>query len=246
MYTLCILFQQSTRRGLRGYLFGDRDTENTERSLQETLRKVHSEYLSSLRKVSTLQSELEQRNRDIASKNRDIREKSEQNKNLRDKMDALEVDLGIERHRTSTVSEELQSKTQNLDQALQELGESRVQIAELETQMEELEESTKLDQETLECVCLEEISQRDEKLQEQSREIESLKKRVEAFNKDIHRPGIKSANSKQLPLVVDKRRKKEGSHGLIKRLLRDHVSSSSDSEVYFWNAFVLKITRFGF
>ena len=152
-------------------------------------------------------------------------------------MDALEVDLGIERHRTSAANEELQSKVQELDEILQELEENKEQLVELETQIEELKESTELDQETLEKVCLEEISQRDEKLQEQSREIESLKKelkkKTEAFGKVIHQPGAESAKSMQMPLDMDRKSKKEGSRHL-RRLLRDllnHESSSSDSEV---------------
>ena len=180
--------------------------------------------MSSLRKVAALQSELEQRNRDIASKNRELREKSERIQNLRDKMDSLEVDLGIERHRTSAANEELQSKVQELDDIVQELEENKEQIVDFETQIEKLKESTKLDQETLEKVCLEEISQRDEKLQEQSREIESLKKELK---KVIHQPSAKSAKSTQLPLDMDRK--------ILRRLLRDlinHDSSSSDSEVY--------------
>lgn len=186
--------------------------------------------MSSLKKVAALQSEVEQRDREIASKNQELREKSERIQNLRDKMDSLEVDLGIERHRTSAANEELQSKAQELDEIVQELGESKEQIVGLKTQIEKLKESTKLDQKTLEKVCSEEISQRDEKLQEQSREIESLKKELK---KVIHQPSAKSAKSMQLLLDMDRKSKKEGARRL-KSLLRDlinHDSSSSDSEV---------------
>ena len=102
--------------------------------------------MSLLKKVETLQTEIAQNRQDLASKHRELRKKSDQILNLRDKMDILEVDLSIESVRSSSFEE---SKR-----------ELEIVVGELNEQIQDLKESTKLDQETLE-ICREEISQRD-------------------------------------------------------------------------------------
>ena len=164
------------RGGLKGFLFGDKDKESLDKILQiknGELIEVRTRNLSLQRKVETLQTILEQNCQDMASRDREIREKSDRIKNLRDKMDALEVEFSLERVRTSASFEE---KVKELEEAIQELQESKDQIDELETQVCELEEQIEYLQKSLEKVYFEEISQGDEKIKEQSREIEDLKK----------------------------------------------------------------------
>ena len=207
--------------------------------------------MSLLKKVEALHSELEQKNQEIALKNGELREKSERISNLRDKMDSLEVDLGIQRHSTSSANEDLICKTEELEEKLEELEISRDQIAELEELINELKESTELDQETLQKVYCEEISQRDVKLQEQGREIESLKKEL-AEKTDMIKSGLtqrldaknrESSKFKWSPVVVGEKSRKRDLKKIRKlkkklkrkdKLLKDWISrdsTNSDTEV---------------
>ena len=213
------------------------------------LRAVRNDYLSSLKKMEALQNELQQKNRDIASKDLLIRSKSDQIKNVRDKMDALEVDLGIERHRTSSANEELRATVEQLEGTCLDLEESKEEVNRLEQTVEKLRrqiekdsDSAKSDKATLEEVCHIEVSQRKEKLQEQTREIEGLKSELKSIQETLDEfmhgqstshLGTKSGEPNISQLVVRNRRKKQDSKS-IKQLLRyliNRDSSSSDSEV---------------
>lgn len=231
--------------GFRFNLFGGRDRENVEllqslkekeQSLQDKniqLKKVHSNHLFMIKRVEALQEELAQKNRDIDSKNREVRSKSERIQNLIKKMDALEVELGTEQHRSSSLNEELQSKIEELEETRQSLEGTSDNVSRLERQVELIES----DQKSLEEARRLDVSHRDDKLQELSKEIKSLKKalreKTESLENLTERLGAKSDERKNIS------ERSKGRH--LAKILRDLImreDSNSDSEVCIFASFL--------
>ena len=207
-------------------MFGDRDREleTTLQTKNAHLRRVLDENSSYLRRIATLQEELELKRQDIASKDREIRETSDELKNTQDKMDALEVDLGLERVK----------RMKELEETVQELEESKVQRGELEEQLNTLRMSMTLDQRTQERSHREIVLHKDETIQDQNREIESLKRQLKRQVKNLTKPlrsDTKGKRPKQSPLIIESSSEEESSREAICQLDLDRSSGDSDREV---------------
>lgn len=209
-----------------GFFRGDKDRGSAEQLLQEKineLRNLHSQNLSMLKKTEAIQSELEQKNQELALKNGAIHDKTQQIRNLRDKMDALEVDLSLERHRSSSANDELRRKEEELQEKVQELQQSQDQAATLEESLDTLKAITEALIESSD-LAQEAIKKKDETIFERDREIESLMR--ESVPKRKTRVCDKHRKSHKSPTISNEKSKK---HGWRERSTPD--SFYSDSEV---------------
>ena len=140
-------------------------------------------------------------------------------------MDVLEVELSLERIRASSSDE----RVTELEEKIQELEESKdnleALVDELEQQIEELKESTELDLKTLEEVCCEEITQRDEKIEEQSIKIEELKKSNRLDQENLEMVGREEISQRDEKL--EKQRKEME---LLKRQLKKTISPDREPD----------------